>query len=140
MVLTKAMEENINISGDAVNQDLQKVQDPSKEHVWAVIGHLGGLFPAYFLCGIIPLLVWLLKGDDSAFVNKQSKEALNFQISLVIYETVAILVAFTIIGLPITVLAFIIFWILNLVCSIKGAVRTFKGLEYQYPWNLRIVK
>lgn len=114
--------------------------EASKEKMWAVIGHLGGLVPGYFLCGLIPLFVWLLKGEESAFVNKQAKEALNFQISLVIYETIAFLIAFTIIGLPITIIAFAIFWVLNIFCSIKGAVRTFKGLEYSYPWNLRLIK
>lgn len=114
--------------------------EPSKEKIWAVIGHLGGLIPGYFLCILIPLFVWLLKGEQSAFVNKQSKEALNFQISLVIYESAALLLAFTIIGIPITFLTFFICWLLNIFCSIKGAIRTFKGKEYLYPGNLRLIK
>lgn len=114
--------------------------EPSKEKIWAVIAHLGGLIPAYLLCVLIPLFVWLLKGEKSAFVNKQSKEALNFQISLFVYESAAILVAFTIIGIPITFLALFIFWLLNIFCSIKGAMRTFKGLEYSYPCNLKLIK
>ena len=125
----------MDLPADAIHQ-----MEPSKEKMWAVIGHLGGLVPAYFLCILIPLFVWLLKGEASSFVNKQSKEALNFQISLVIYETVALVIAFTIIGIPIAFIAFMTFWILNIFCSLKGAIRTFKGKEYTYPWNLRLIK
>ncbi len=111
----------------------------ARERNWAMIGHFGGLIPGYFLCVIIPLLVWLLKGDISEFVYKQSREALNFQISLLIYESFALLLVFTIIGIPFTFMAFIIFWIMNIICSLKGAVRTSKGLTYQYPINLRLI-
>ncbi len=111
----------------------------AKERNWAMIGHFGGLIPGYLLCLLIPLLVWLIKGDVSDFVYKQSREALNFQISLLIFETFAFLLVFTIVGIPITVIAFIIFWILNIFCSFRGAIRTSKGLEYRYPMNLRLI-
>lgn len=113
--------------------------EPSKEKIWAVISHLGGLLPPYFTI-IVPLFIWLLKGEQSAFVNKQAKEALNFQISLVIYDSAAVLLAFTIIGIPITYLTFFICWVLNIFCSIKGAIRTFNGKEYSYPCNLKLIK
>src|ERR1039458_2924709 len=92
----------------------------AKERNLAMIGHLGGIIPGYLLCLLIPFLVWLIKGDYSEFVYKQSREALNFQISLLIYETFAFLLIFTIIGIPITIIAFIIFWVMNMVCSLKG--------------------
>lgn len=114
--------------------------DQAKVNMWAVIAHLGGLVPGYFLCMVIPLLIWLLKGDYDPFVNKQAKEAFNFQLSLFIYESIAMIVAFTIIGLPLSALAFMLFWFLNFICSIYGAWRTFRGLTYEYPLNLRIVK
>jgi len=110
-----------------------------KERNLAMIAHFGGLIPGYLLCLIIPLLVWLIKGDYSDFVYKQSREALNFQISLLIYESAAIAIAFTVIGIPITIIAFITFWIVNIVCSLKGAVRVSRGEEYRYPWNLRLI-
>jgi len=118
---------------------LNQPDSVNKERNWAMIGHLGGLIPGYFLCLLIPLLVWLIKGDFSDFVYKQSREALNFQISLLIYESAAFLIAFTVIGIPITVVAFIVFWIVNMVCSLKGAVRVARGEEYRYPWNLRLI-
>ena len=34
---------------------------------------------------IAPLVVWLMKKDQMPFVDDQGKEAINFQISMVIY-------------------------------------------------------
>ena len=113
--------------------------DQSKERNLAVVSHLGGLIPFLFLPIIIPFLIWLIKGDESAFVNEQAREALNFQISLFIYGVISVMLIFTIIGIPIAIIAFIIFIITNIICSIKGAVRTSKGLEYKYPMNLRLI-
>jgi len=113
--------------------------DQSRERNLAVVSHLGGLVPFLLFPILIPFLVWLLKGDESAFVNEQSREALNFQISLFIYGVISIMLIFTIIGIPIAIIAFVIFVITNIVCSIKGAVRTSKGLNYRYPMNLRLI-
>jgi len=113
--------------------------DPSRERNLAVVSHLGGLVPFLLFPILIPFLVWLLKGDESAFVNEQSREALNFQISLFIYGVISVMLIFTIIGIPIAIIAFIIFVITNIICSIKGAVRTSKGLNYRYPMNLRLI-
>ncbi len=110
-----------------------------QERNWAMISHLGGLIPGYFVCWIIPLLVWLIKGKDSDFIYKQSREALNFQVSVLIYEGFALLLMFTIIGIPITVLVFIFFWIVNIFCSLKGAILVARGKEYRYPFNLKLI-
>ena len=48
--------------------------------MWAMLGHLGGIIIG-FLSGLIVMLVF---GKRSAFVNDQAKEALNFQITLLI--------------------------------------------------------
>jgi len=113
--------------------------EQSRERNLAVISHLGGLVPFLFFPIVIPFLIWLLKGDESTFVNQQAREALNFQISLFIYGIVSVMLIFTIIGIPVAIVAFFIFVITNVVCSIKGAVRTSKGLEYKYPMNLRLI-
>ena len=124
------------LMGDAGEKALP---DGAKDRNWAVLSHLGGLIPVAFLSIIIPLLIWLLKGSESAFVEKQSKEALNFQISLTLYFIVAGCIAFTIIGIPITIAAMIFFWLTNLICSIKGAIRASRHIEYNYPYNLRLI-
>ncbi len=138
--------ETKNIPQEPLNQSTTdtastvKIIDDSKDKTWAVLAHLGGLIPVAFLSVIIPLLIWLIKGSESSFVEKQAKEALNFQISLAIYSAVAICIAFTMIGIPITLLSFIVLGLMNVVCSIIGAIKTSKKEEYTYPLNLRLIR
>ena len=105
-----------------------------------MISHMGGLVPVPWVPIIVPFVVWILKGDESEFVNKQAREALNFQLSLSIYWSLCFLLVFTIVGIPIAFIAFFVFIITNIVCSLIGATRTSKGLEYRYPMNLRLIQ
>jgi uncharacterized Tic20 family protein len=114
--------------------------EESKEKILAVVSHLGGLIPCCFLPVVIPFVIWITKGEESPFVNRQAKEALNFQISLSIYFACCWLLVFTILGIPIAFIAFIVFIIMNFICSIIGAVKTSQGSIYNYPLNLRLIK
>lgn len=111
----------------------------AEEGNWAMFAHLGGLIPVAFLPVIVPLVIWLVRGEGSEFVRRQAREALNFQVSLLIYEAAAFLIALTVIGLPLAFLAYLFFWGLNLVCSILGAVRAARRQPYRYPLNLRLI-
>src|ERR1700722_6317478 len=105
----------------------------SRERQLAMISHMGGLLPVPWAPIIVPFLVWVLKGDESEFVNKQAREAFNFQLSISIYWSICVFLIFTIIGIPIALIAFGVFIVTNIVCSLKGVARTSKGLEYKYP-------
>ncbi len=109
--------------------------DEQRAQSLAVISHLGGLVPIPWVPILVPLMIWILKGGYSPFVEQQSKEAMNFQISISIYWLVVTILLFFI-------APFIwgIFIIMNIFCSIKGAVRTSNGKTYKYPLNLRLIK
>jgi len=97
----------------------------------ATITHLLGIF----FCIVPALIVWLLKKDDSAYLADQAKEALNFQITLLIAYVVAwilvwILVGFVLLG---------IIWLGNIVLCIIAAISTSKGETYRYPWTIRLI-
>ena len=97
----------------------------------AVLTHLGGIF-----FGFIPaLIVWLLKKDDSAFVGEQAREALNFQITVLIGYMAAWVLAFLLVGFVLLPLIYVG----NLVLCIVAAVNVSKGKEYQYPLALRLI-
>ncbi len=114
--------------------------EASKERFFAVISHLGGLLAFTCLLGIIiPLVIWLAKGDDSVFINTQAKEALNFQISFFIYMGICVVLFYTIIGIPFALIGYFIFVLTNIICSIKGAIWTSRGNTYRYPMNLRLI-
>ena len=97
----------------------------------ATVTHLGGTVFSF----IPAFIVWFLKKDDSAYIADQSKEALNFQITILIAQFVAsiltvILVGFLFIG---------IIWLINIVFCIIAAMSTSKGETYRYPLCLRLI-
>jgi len=97
----------------------------------AVLTHLGGIF-----FGFIPaLIVWLLKKDDSAYLGEQAREALNFQITVLIGFVVSWALTFVLIGL----LLLPAVWIANIVLCIMAAVKTSQGEDYRYPFALRLI-
>ena len=84
---------------------------------------------------IAPLVIWLIKKDENAFVAEQAKEALNFQISMTIYMLVAAVLTFVVIGfIMIPVLL-----VLDIVLTIMAAVEANKGRTYRYPLTIRFV-
>jgi len=109
--------------------------------MWAMFCHLGGLaalLPILPLVGgiIAPLIIWQIKKDEFPFVDEQGKEAVNFQISILIYELVAGLLIFACVGaflLP----AVIIFDVVFLVIA---AIKANNGYHYRYPLCIRFIK
>lgn len=114
---------------------------PSKtERNWAMGCHLIGLcgivvpFPAAGLVGT--LILWLIKREDGAFIDSQGKEALNFQISLLIY----VAVSFLLFAIGIGVLLLFLVGIFGFVAIIVGAIKASEGTEYRYPICIRFIK
>ncbi len=97
----------------------------------AVITHITGIFFSIFP----GLIVWLLKKDESPYISEQAREALNFQISLLIAYFIAGVLAFILIGF----LLFPLIWLANAVFSIIAAVTVSKGESYRYPLSLRLI-
>jgi uncharacterized protein len=98
----------------------------------AMLAHLFGIFTGF----IGALVIWLLKKDDSGFIGEEAREALNFQITLMVAYVVAGVLAFLLIGLVL----FPILFVLNLVFCLMGAVSASKGKPYRYPFALRLLK
>ncbi len=95
------------------------------------ITHLGGI-----LFSFVPsLVVWLLKKDDSEYIAAQAKEALNFQITLLLAQFIAYILVFILVGF----LLLGIIWIFNIVFCIIAAISSSKGEHYRYPLTLRLI-
>jgi uncharacterized protein len=106
---------------------------------WGMIGHLSALaaFIAPFLGGVLgPLIVYLVKKDQSAFGADCAKEALNFNITVAIGYCLCGLLAIVFIGIPLMVAL----WIAWLVLVIIAGVRASEGASYRYPATIRFVK
>jgi uncharacterized Tic20 family protein len=119
----------------------------SRESNWAMFCHLSALagylvplsYP--FSCVLIgnligPLTIWLFLKDRYPLVDRQGKEALNFQISISIYALAASALILILIGIPILILLAIF----NFIMIVIGAVKCKNGEAYRYPLNLRLLR
>lgn len=112
-----------------INTDITNPSNDDKNI--ATVTHLGGT-----VFSLIPaLIVWILKKDDSAYISDQAKEALNFQITVLIAQFIAGILAIILIGF----IFMGIIWILNVVFCIIGAIASSKGETYRYPLCLRLI-
>ena len=97
----------------------------------ATVTHLGGTVFSF----IPALIVWVLKKDDSEYISNQAKEALNFQITVLIAQFIAGVLALILIGFVFMG----IIWLANIVLCIIAAISTSKGETYRYPLTLRLI-
>lgn len=102
------------------------------EKTMAMLAHILTLFTGF----IGPLIIWLIKKDQSDFVDDQGKEALNFGISITIYYFAASLSFIVVIGI-VLLPAVAIFAIINI---IRAAIAANKGERFRYPLCIRIIK
>lgn len=104
---------------------------------WAKIAHLAALCGVLIPFGgiVAPIVVWKKK-EDNPFIVSHAKEALEFQINLLVLNILAFILAFVVIGaliLPLLAIA-------NIVLSVVAGMRAQEGKHYEYPWIVRVVK
>jgi uncharacterized Tic20 family protein len=108
-----------------------------EERSWGLLAHLSGLI-AYLLGGLTflgPLIVWLIKKEQSPFIADQAKEALNFQITVAIALLISAVSIFVCVGfilVPVVIIGSIIY-------SIIAAMEANKGVYYRYPYTVRFI-
>jgi hypothetical protein len=102
-----------------------------------MVAHLAALAFFIFPFGNIlgPLIVYLAKRDQSAFVAAHAREALNFNITVALGGLLSCLLLLLFIGVLFAALI-LLFW---LVMTIVAALKANEGLPYRYPFTLRLV-
>ena len=109
------------------------------DKTWAMLAHLSALvgylvLPLGNILG--PLVIWLVKKDQSWFVDDQGKEALNFQISITIYFLVSLMLVFVLIGIVLIG----ILYVFGIVVAIIATIRANSGVPYRYPLTIRFIR
>ncbi|MBC9915426.1 DUF4870 domain-containing protein [Chitinophaga varians] len=132
------------------------------ERNWGTFIHLGGIVGSAIFrpAGnvILVLVLWLIKRNESRFVDDQGKEAINFQITISLVSVLISILAGIFNGLWslgswMTGGFFFsngwswswgglhgLLWVVNLIFSIIAAVKANEGVSYRYPFSLRLVK
>jgi len=103
---------------------------------WATASHLSAFVqfagvPALFG----PLVIWLMKRDDP-YVESQAKEALNFNISYMLYGLVAAVSIILLVGLVLLPIVLVMWFVLVIVATVKVAA----GETYRYPMTIRFIQ
>lgn len=110
---------------------------PADERTFAMFCHLGALSGFVLPLGniIVPLILWLIKKDESSFVDVHGRESLNFQISILIYTVISAFLIFVIIGFFLLAMV----WLFNVIAVIIAAVRANNHDEFRYPLSIRLI-
>ena len=109
------------------------------------------VFPLGNIVG--PLIVWMVKKDQSEFVNEHGKESLNFQVTTTIVMIAAIAVGvfmaigsgisdneLGIAGSVLAVIAFVVAYSLFiLIVVIIAALKANNGEMFRYPASIRFI-
>jgi uncharacterized Tic20 family protein len=118
--------ENDTYLGTGIQPDYIPTSD---EKTLAILSHILTLVAPI----LAPLIIYLIKKDESRFVTFHARESLNFQITLII----------VVIGLIITIIGAFIAWMVGIAGVVFVVIATIKASEgklYKYPFNLRLVK
>ena len=113
---------------------------PTKdERMWAMLCHLSafvGLLGIPFGHILGPLIIWLLKRDESPYVDAHGRESLNFQTSMTIYLLIAGFFSVFLIGIPFLIALFIAGFVLVVIAAVKAN----DGQYYRYPMTIRLLR
>jgi uncharacterized protein len=106
---------------------------------WCAFTHASALFgvflhfPGHLLP---PLILWLIKRDESPELDAHGKEAVNFQISMLIYNAIAAVFCLVLVGF----FFLAVLWVLNAIFVIIAAIKASDGEFYRYPMTIRFIQ
>jgi uncharacterized Tic20 family protein len=109
-----------------------------EERNWALGAHLSGLLGKAVVVGSVigPLVIWLVKKEESEYIAEQALEALNFQITIAILSLICAVLTLCVVG----VFLFFPILVADLVLTIMAAVAASRGEPYRYPFSLRLIR
>jgi uncharacterized Tic20 family protein len=115
----------------------------SEEKTWGMLCHLSTLLSYFAVVGVAglsfigPLVCWLVKKDTSKFVDYNGKEALNFQLNILMY-TLICFALFPCLFIGAFLLGAV--HIYNPICVIIAGVKANRGELFRYPFIFRPIK
>ncbi len=101
-----------------------------------MLAHLLVIFTGW----IGPLIIWLMKKDQSPFVNQQGKEALNWALTITTVVVGCVILMF----IPFVNFLLCLLWpaigVCNIVFGILSTIKVNSGQPYRYPVCIRYIK
>ena len=121
-----------------MNENGQSYETTSDDRNYAMFTHIAALGGYIIPFGNVigPLVVWLMKKDQSSYVDEHGKASVNFQISLIIWSIVCIPLIFVIVG----IFLLIALGVVGLVYLILNAIGATKDQAPSYPISIRFIR
>lgn len=121
---------SMNISSGSVVSD--------EERIYATWMHLSGLSGYVIPMGnfLIPLILWALKHRESHYIDQQGREVMNFQLTITFYAIFTTILVMIFIGWVFVPVVFL----LHLIGTIMGTVKTWEGQIFRYPVTFRVIR
>ncbi len=126
-----------------------KIRKPSDgmkdfDRTYAALIHLSQLL-APMMFGhfglIVPLVMWIIKKDESPFIDRHGRAVINFQLSMLLYGV--ILVALTVLSFGLALLVVVplllIMSLLVIIFAVVGTIRAANGEYYTYPLSIPFI-
>jgi len=113
-------------------ESLPAIIPTQDEKTMALLSHILALVGWF----IAPLIIYLLKKDESPFVAEHAKESLNFQITIGLFYIISFILLIILIG----AFLMVIVGLVNLILIIVATIKASEGKNYKYPFNLRLIK
>ncbi|MFL6562311.1 MAG: DUF4870 domain-containing protein [Bacillus sp. (in: firmicutes)] len=85
---------------------------------------------------IAPLVIWLIKKDESSFIDYHGREYFNFLISYTVYLFVAGISMMILIGFVLLPLVGLMLFVFTIIAAIKA----YEGNQYRFPLIFRLIK
>jgi len=124
---------------DTPDNPASAVVPSESDRTWGMLAHLaalGGLLVPLGGCIVGPLFVYLTRREQSEFVAAHAREALNFNITVVIASVACGLLMLVFVGFILGTALFIAWLVLTLIAAIRAS----EGHPYRYPLSLRFVR
>ena len=113
----------------------------AEERTLGMLIHLLALFTGFI--GV--LILWLVKKDESRFVDHHGREAFNFMLSQLIYYicliSIMMVIGVVTLGLGFFILLPVIFVFIigTIILGIMACVAANKGVWHRYPLTIRFI-
>lgn len=119
----------------------------SEARTWGLVAHLSTFVGAWLALAFLgPLVVWLIRREVEPFSARHAREALNFNLTLVLVVVVGavtviplalLTVGLILIPFALAALAIAVGWV---VLTVVAAVKASEGRDYRYPLTIRFVR
>lgn len=110
---------------------------PADSRNWGVLTHLSAFVMLFGVPAVVgPVVLWAIKRQDDPYVDSHGKEAVNFNISFLVYAVAAAILIVLLIGVILLPAVLLTWFVLVIVAAVKAG----SGEYYRYPFTIRWVK